>query len=141
MLINLLVTDHWVGRSNGLRYEEAATWEMIEAAIRRLDGRQHTEVAIEKVEEDSDVNEGEVVLSVGGGPDRFLVVFRAQDGSEFLPAVGNDAGGTCALVIGGQSADFPADITMNLEGALEVARQFAGHSQPSEPSGWVKRRD
>jgi len=140
MAVNLLVADHWVGSSNDLQYNDAANWDTIEAAIRRLDGRQYTEVSIEKIEEDSDANEGEVCLSVGGGPHRFLVIFRAQDGSEFLPAPEDPAAGTIELVIGGQSADFPANITVDLESALELARHFADQSEPIVPSGWRSGR-
>jgi len=138
MTVNLLVTDHWVGRLNDLQYNDSANWDTIEAAIRRLDGRQYTEASIEKIEEESDANEGEVCLSVGGGPQRFLVIFRAQDGSEFLSAQGEPAAGTIELVIGGQSADFPTNVTVDLESALELARHFADQSEPIVPSGWEK---
>jgi len=137
MLVNLLIVDHWVGISNDLQYAYAATWDVIEAAIRRLDGREHTEVSIEKIEEDSDENEGEISLSVGGGPGWFLVIFRSKDGSEFVPDTGNHGGGTCELVIGGQGVDFPKNMTMHLESALKVARDFAVQSAPVVPAGWV----
>ena len=95
-------------------------------------------MSVEKIERGSESNEGDICLGVGGGPRRFLVTFRSADGTEFLPT--GQRGGPIELVIGGQSAEFPAHQTVDRQTALALASNFAESQNPGVPAGWVAHR-
>jgi hypothetical protein len=140
MLVNLLVTDHWVGRRNKERFVYNAAWEEIETAIQNLNGCDYTAVSIEKVADDSEQNEGDPSLSLGGGPSRFLITFSSSAGPE-LVAIGKDDAEIVELVIGGQSAAFSGQYCVSRSMALKVARQFSLNSVRSAEVGWASAND
>ena len=129
MYTNRLATDFW----EGVRCETNAvlnrSWENIEAAIKNLDGKYRTTVAIEGNEPTR--------LGVGGGKGGQYVVWATFDNMHFHTLMSAEQSDTkIMLCIGGQEGDYEENIVVDLTVALQAAKTFAESGQLDPRLKW-----
>src|ERR1700694_2166654 len=129
MYTNAIVTDLW----SGVRCEESSimnpSWEDIEIAIKRLDGKHRTIVTIK--------GEEEAHLTVGGGAGGQYVVYATFDNANYFTLMSNDQSQSkVMLFVGGQEGDYPKNIVVDLHPALAAARTFAEIGQIDRDLAW-----
>lgn len=124
--------DDRVGSHNRASAVDQPRWEQVAEAIARLDGSRHTEVVL---------SSADAYLTVGGGPDRFLVFIYTADETS-LVAEADVASGRDEekLVVGGQVGRFPASQLVGAEAALKAARSFFEGRGPSHDLRWVRQQ-
>ena len=105
--------------------KEDASVSDITSAICRLDGAAHSLVLIELLSGQT--------LTVGGGPDRFVAEIAENDTVRWCVVDPSGAEGSIDLVAGGQLADFPARLCVDLQAVLEAARHFASSEGTRSP--------
>jgi hypothetical protein len=129
MYVRALGTDEWHGRDLTHRDMHDPTWPDIEAAIRKLDGRVFTMATI--------AAEGEAHLCVGGGSEGRYVVYATFDNWNFrtLTSAATESS-KILLFIGGQEGDYPSNIVVPLQNALQAARTFAESGQIDPNLTW-----
>jgi hypothetical protein len=96
--------------------KENASIADISSAIRELDGAVRSLVLIE-------LTSGRT-LSIGGGPDRFVAELSESDTERWCVVDQSRGEGAIEMVVGGQLADFPARVCVDLELVLEAAQTF-----------------
>lgn len=120
MPIQLLTVCEWVGpRVQQVEYREPS-WELVEDAIRNLNGRERNDLYLCPA-----VSDPETYLCVGGEAGRYLVTGSVR--GESFPTVVGGPGGDGAretLVVGGQAGDYPQHWVVDLDTALRAARAF-----------------
>jgi hypothetical protein len=129
MFISSLHADKWVSRADEGHTVNSPSWADIETAIRQLDGNERTSLMLKKDEE--------TYMSIGGGPTAYSVTvlienkygpFYLIDPFKFSEDV--------MLVVGGQSIDIPARMTVPLESVLKVARRFSESGELEKSMTW-----
>lgn len=107
------------------------TWQEIEAAIRRMDGRQFTEVTL---------GTGPVAypayISIGGGDGRYWVFIWTEDEQNLTLFDPSKPDGTAALKSGGQSVHIPARQVVGLSEAVRAVRWYFEHSGADPGLKW-----
>ncbi|HEY4243555.1 MAG TPA: Imm1 family immunity protein [Kofleriaceae bacterium] len=117
--------DRWHGVLNDCWRVDSPSWDDVDAAIGRLDGKSYTIVTLQ--------GPGEQHLTVGGGDGQY-VVYGTFDNNEFWNLLNpKDEGGTALLNAGGQEGDYPARQIVDRENARAAARTFLEKLQ-LEPS-------
>jgi hypothetical protein len=103
----------------------AATPPALREALARLDGDRIDSVWIEI--------EGIGALTVGGGPNGFVVVAFPVDGSSSHLVVDDDDGCSVSLQVGGQVGNYPRAMVLTAEHASAIAENFllSGSFDPS----------
>ena len=92
-------------------------WERVLEAIREMNGKEHTLICLE--------GERKKHLTIGGGPDIF-VVYATGDEEPFFTAIDPaKAGGSVDMNVGQQTAQYPADLLVGKEVVLKAAKLFA----------------
>jgi hypothetical protein len=129
MYVRNLTTDKWHDTSDEGRDIGRPTWADIEAAIRQLDGRVYTLAIIG--------GEGEAHLAVGGGSEGRYIVYATFDNWNFrtLTSAATESS-KIYLFIGGQEGDYPSNIVVSLQSALQAARTFAELGQIDASLSW-----
>ena len=111
---------------------KTATAEDAEAAIRRLDGAKFSLVLFT-------LFTGETLL-VGGGPNRFVVELATDSSHRWCVITGQCGDENISLVVGGQSAEFPGDICVSIDVAIEAIRSFINsNGKRSEQLEWAAK--
>ena len=91
-------------------------WERVLEAIRDMNGKEHTLICLE--------GERKKHLTIGGGPDVF-VVYATGDEEAFFTAIGPDkAGGTVDMTVGQQTAKYSAELLVAQEVVVKAAKLF-----------------
>ncbi len=120
MSIEVLNVCKWVGPHVETVEHLNPSWELVEDAIRDLNGRERNDLYLCPTASDP-----ETYLCVGGGGGRYVVTGSAR--SESFPTVVSgpgDDGGQELLVVGGQAGYYPRHWVVDLETALRAARSF-----------------
>jgi hypothetical protein len=94
-----------------------ATLDDVEAAVRALNGAEHSLVVLE-------LPSGKTV-TLGGGPDRFVAEVAASATERWCAVNPRAAAGTVTLVMGGDVVEPPARLCIDRTAALEAALTFA----------------
>ena len=97
-----------------------ASPESIEASIRGLDGAGHTLVVVELP--------SEATITVGGGPERFVVELAELEGHRWNVHDPRRSEGMVAMSVDGERVDVPARLCVDREAALEAVRAFVGQN-------------
>lgn len=92
-------------------------WERVLEAIREMNGKEHTLICLE--------GERNSHLTLGGGPNVF-VVYATGDEETFFTAIDPaKAGGSLEITVGQQTAKYPAELLVGKEVVLKAAKLFA----------------
>jgi hypothetical protein len=132
MSVEVLTVCEWVG---GIRRDTETThptWSDVEAAIRTLDNDRFNDLYLQPRQ-----NAPETYLCVGGGGGRYVVSGSVEN--EAFPTVIDPAKADAPqelLVVGGQSGWYPASMVVDLETALNAARNYFETGEPSGPVAW-----
>ena len=124
-----MIIDNWHGTSDDKSVIERPSIRQVEAAIRQLDGQRRTMVVLE--------GKGDSHLTVGGGKDRF-VVYATEDNQSFSTLLdpSRSENEVEMLVAGGQLGDYPSNVCVSLELALQAARTYAQHGHLDTSLVW-----
>lgn len=97
----------------------------IETAVQGLDGAQHTLMVAE-------LPSG-ATITVGGGPDRFVVEVAAHDNERWTVLDPRSPDGTVALIVDGERVDAPARVCVDRDAAWEAVRTFVSENGARSP--------
>jgi len=92
----------------------------IETAVRSLDGADQSLLVVELP--------SAVTITVGGGPDRFIVEVAGAERDRWTVVDPRRPEGTVALVVGGELIDPPARLCVDRESTLEAVRTFVSEN-------------
>lgn len=119
MAVDLLRVSRWTGGSRHDREVVQPSWQDVAQAIRSLNGLDVNDVHI------LPWRSGRAWLSVGGGPDKFIV--SGEDGQGRYPILRTDSEVSedpIGVVVGGQLGYFPPRHVVSLDEALVAAEAF-----------------
>ena len=92
-------------------------WERVGEAIKEMNGKEHTIICLQ--------GEGKIHMTIGGGPDAF-VVYATGDHETFFTAVDPGKGaGSVEITVGQQANRYPADFLVGKDVVLSAAKLFA----------------
>ncbi len=121
------------------REVEHPDWNQIEAVIRALDGRTHTEVAL-RVDNERPAETAHMMI--GGGNEGHYVAYTTYDGEHYLdllPLIPDASAADVPMVVGGEPDEYPARMVVDLATVLEAARAFAIHGELAPGLNWEAR--
>jgi hypothetical protein len=134
MYVKRIFEDNWSGvRTENIEYE-CSDIEQVITAIKKLNGRNKTEVHLEA--------DGEKSFSVGGGNDgRYIAFVTIGVDDEFYNLVDlrQPEGQELDVKTGGQWGTYPPKQVVDFEAVLEAARQFALDGSMSPALVWEKQ--
>ena len=108
------------------------TWEQIETAIRRLDGKRCTLVIL-------GVGDPVPHMGIGGGDDGRYIVYATPDNMSFHTLVNPSAPpGRCMLTAGGQTGDYDLKRCVSLREVLLAAKTYAETGQIDAGLTWER---
>jgi Immunity protein Imm1 len=112
-----IVSDNWNGlQCREQRVEYPSEGDALDA-VRALDGRTRTLVAVNAADGSS--------LTIGGGAGQYVAYVSTNDEKCFnLLADQEHGSGTVSLVAGGQEGDYPAEQVVELGQVLRAVRFF-----------------
>jgi hypothetical protein len=125
-----LTTENWQGVHPNLRTVEEPDWDEVEAAVRALDQRVHTQVAVGRDDWSS--------ILVGGGSGRYNVAITTADDVYLTLTDPSRGDGTERLVAGGQVGDYPERTVVGLGAALCATRTFFESGAADSGLTWVE---
>jgi hypothetical protein len=92
-------------------------WERVGEAIKEMNGKEHTIICLE--------GESKIHMTIGGGPDVF-VVYASGDQETFFTAVDpGKSGGGVEITVGQQTNEYPAELLVGKDVVLKAAKLFA----------------
>jgi len=100
-------------------------WERVGEAIKEMNGKEHTIICLE--------GESKVHMTIGGGPDVF-VVYATGDQETFFAAVDpGKSGGSVELTVGQQTNKYPTELLVGKDAVLKAAKLFVetGELEPN----------
>jgi hypothetical protein len=129
MAVPILIRDSWRGNRNTDEVIESPPWIVIEAAIRSLNQKERTLVAIHESESK------QMVVGGGGG----IYVAYVTSGDESFNKLTNPEGREegVVLVVGGQEGEYPHEECVSLDTVLRAARTFADRGIMDPALRWV----
>jgi hypothetical protein len=107
------------------RVDLDATPEGVAAAVRALDGAQHSLVVVE-------LPSGKTVM-LGGGPERFVAEVAESATEQWCAIDPRAATGTVAVVVGGDVVEVSARLCIGRDAALDAAVTFASQDGARSP--------
>jgi hypothetical protein len=120
MAIDLLVVCEWTEASVHKEEYREPSWELVEIAIRDLNGQSRNDLYLQAVASDR-----ETYLAVGGGGGRYLVSGSLR-GESFPTVISGSSSDSKreSLVVGGQAGDYPRNWILDLDTALRAAKSY-----------------
>ena len=92
-------------------------WERVGEAIKEMNGKEHTIICLE--------GDGRLQMTIGGGPDVF-VVYATADQETFFSAVDpQKSGDNVEITVGQQTNKYPTELLVGKDVVLKVAKLFA----------------
>ncbi|MBF6590654.1 MAG: hypothetical protein IVW57_09000 [Ktedonobacterales bacterium] len=148
MYVTRLDADDWTTGQQQNEMIERPDLAGIEAALRRLDGERWTLVVL-GTEGDSDTipdtTPDTTYMGIGGGAGGRYVVFISDDRGESFILRESETDlpeeSAVALVIGGQSGEYPARHCVGQEAMLRAARTFAVDGARDTSLAWERQED
>jgi hypothetical protein len=123
-----LTYDNCFERKSNLQTVCNAGWKDIEAAITRMNARNHTEVFLE---------DGPQMSIGGGGGDYFVSIFTEDERSFVLADKAKPASEMVRLKSAGQLVSLPLQRVVDLEMTLRAARCFFERKAVDESLEWI----
>ena len=91
-------------------------WERVGEAIKEMNGKEHTLICLE--------GERKIHMTIGGGPDAF-VVYATGDHETFFTAVDpGKGGGSVEINVGQQTNKYPVELLVGKDVVLKAAKLF-----------------
>lgn len=125
-----MITDDWEGVRANNRVTDDVGWADVEAAIRQLDGRRHTQVVLQ-LPDHSDI-------VIGGGSGRYNVCIGTPDDRFFVLRDPRNPEGTEELIAGGQLGRYRAEVVVGVEQALRAAQVFFELGLADDTLDWIE---
>ena len=92
-------------------------WERVVEAIKEMNGKEHTIICLE--------GESKVHMTIGGGPNVF-VVYATGDHETFFTAINpGKGGGNMEITVGQQTNKYPPELLVGKDVVLKAAKLFA----------------
>ena len=108
-------------------------WKRVLEAIAEMNGKEHTLICLE--------SETKKHLTIGGGPDVF-VIYASGDQETFFTAIDPaKAGGSVEMTVGQQTAQYPADLLVGKDVVLKAAKLFADTGKLEQTVHWRSTED
>ena len=111
---------------------ENPSWDQIEKAIRRLDGKRCTLVSL-------GIGDPVPHMGIAGGGDGKYIVYVTPDNMRFHTLINPSAPpGKCMLVAGGQLGDYECKKCVSLREVLQAAKTYAETGQIDLGLKWAQ---
>jgi Immunity protein Imm1 len=108
-------------------------WKRVLEAILEMNRKEHTLICLE--------SETKKHLTIGGGPDAF-VVYASGDEEAFFTAIDpGKAGDSVEMTVGQQTAKYPADLLVGKDVLLKAAKLFAETGKLAQTVLWRSTED
>ena len=126
MFVTNITVEKLVGNLTEDNFIENLSWNLIETAIRELDGKSKTLATL--------ATDSEAYLTIGGGEAGKYLVTVTFDNLVFYNLVNTVANEEEieSILVGGQAGDYPAKMCVDLPSCLLAARTFT-HSGELDP--------
>ncbi|BAZ10071.1 hypothetical protein NIES4071_18850 [Calothrix sp. NIES-4071] len=128
--VSNLSKEKWLGNKNQDNLINEPNWDQIEAAIRELDGANHTLVTLGADEE--------TYMSIGGGAGKYVVTVTFDNLDFYMLVDSSKPNDIEKLVIGGQAVNYPANQCIDLLRCLLAARTFALEGKLDQLLTWIE---
>ena len=123
--------DHWTGQTNKVQVASSDDLDDAIGILKRLDGRAHTQLTLVEPEG--------AMVTIGGGPDRFLIQYLlAEDGGEWSAAGNPSPQDDVELSIWRQDALCPNRQLANINQAIATIAAFLIDGSRSRLVGWER---
>lgn len=109
---------------------ECPSLEILRESLSRLDGDKVDSVSIEV--------DGVGALTIGGGPDQFIVVSFPVDGSSSHVEHDSHRAGSVELQVGGQTGIYPATMVLSSDLAFAIAERFLDDGEFDSSLRWAQ---
>jgi len=136
MFISKFSSEDWQNNQNNEVLHPAKNWQEIEKVIRELDGKHRTLVILE--------TDGEAHLSIGGGPDKFIV-YLTFDNETFYHLLNraylldpSKSKSKENIIVGGQAGLYATKLCVGMDTAIQVAETFAQFGEKDRSYIWKK---
>jgi len=130
--VKKIISDDWSGtKSNNLESSGRAVEDAIDA-VKRLNGRNHTQVVLK--------GEDRVLIVGGGNEGRYNVVIAFGDDEAFCTLVNPESTSSQDVIIvtGGQAGAFPQNQCVTLDTAIAAVSEFFDSGEPSPALAWQR---
>ena len=130
--VKKIISDDWSGtRSNNLESPGRTVEEAIEA-VKRLNGRNHTQVVLK--------GDDRVLIVGGGNEGRYNVVLAIGEDEEFRTLLNPESISSQDVIIvtGGQAGAFPQNQCVALDTAIAAVSEFFDSGEPSPALAWQR---
>ena len=108
-------------------------WERVGEAIKEMNGKEHTIICLQ--------GESKIHMTIGGGPDVF-VVYASDDDETFYTAFDSGkSGGSADLNIGQQTNKYPVELLVGKDVVLKAAKLFAEKGELDPNVSWRSTED
>ena len=108
-------------------------WERVGEAIKEMNGKEHTVICLQ--------GESKIHMTIGGGPDVF-VVYASDDDEMFYAAFDPGRGGGSAdLNVGQQTNKYPVELLVGKDVVLKAAKLFAETGELDPNVNWRSTED
>jgi hypothetical protein len=122
--------EHWEGPRPQRECVENPSVSVLHERLSGLDGNRTDCLSIEV--------DGVGALSVGGGPDKFLVISFPADGSSAHVETGVPQPGQVELRLGGQQGAYARDMVLPAHLAFPIAERFLSAGEYDRSLRWVQ---
>lgn len=129
-MVSNLSKEKWLGNKCQDDLINEPNSRQIEAAIRKLDGTNHTLVTLGADEE--------TYMSIGGGAGKYVVTVTFNNLDFYILVDLSRSNDIEKLVIGGQRGNYPAKQCIDLLRCLLAARTFALEGKVDELLTWIE---
>lgn len=108
-------------------------WERVGEAIKEMNGKEHTVICLQ--------GESKIHMTIGGGPDVF-VVYASDDDETFYTAFDpGNSGGSADLTVGQQANKYPLELLVGKDVVLKAAKLFAEKGELDPNVNWRSTED
>ena len=125
-----LEIEHWDGPRTKRERVASPSVAVLRGRLASLDGNKVDAVWVDV--------DGVGSLSVGGGPDNFVVVSFPADGSSSHVEADNPLAGSVELQVGGQTGAYPGVMVLSSELAFSIAERFLISGAYDPALKWVQ---
>lgn len=108
-------------------------WERVREAIREMNGKEHTLICLE--------GERKTHMTIGGGPDVFVVYASGDEEAFFTVIDPGKGGGNLEIIVGQQMGKYPMELLVGKDVVLNTAKLFAETGKLDPSVAWRATED
>ena len=130
--VHKIISDDWAGAKSNNQESSPQTVDDATDAVKRLNGRNHTQVVLR--------GKDRVLIVAGGNEGRYSVVLAVGVDQMFYTLTNPDgaADQDVIIVTGGQAGAFPQNQCVTLEAAIAATSDFFDSGEPSPALTWQR---